>query len=78
VDRTVQPSERSVFLFTSSEVAVGKIIDKLEVNSVDPSQAARWLLLADTALRLWEKQADAKRDSVDHKLEDHLPMGKVS
>jgi hypothetical protein len=78
VDRTVQPSERSVFLFTSSEVAVGKIIDKLEVNSVDPSQAARWLLLTETALRLWEKQADAKRDGADHKREDHLPMGEVS
>jgi hypothetical protein len=74
----VQPSERSVFLFTSSEVAVGRIIDKLDVNSVDPSQAARWLLLADTALRLWEKQADAKRDSVEPQPEDHLPMGKVS
>jgi hypothetical protein len=57
---------------------VGRIIDNLDVDSVDPSQAARWLLLAETALRLWEKQADAKRDGADHKREDHLPMGEVS
>jgi hypothetical protein len=57
---------------------VGRIIDNLDVDSVDPSQAARWLLLTETALRLWEKQADAKRDGADHKREDHLPMGEVS
>jgi hypothetical protein len=53
---------------------VGRIIDKPEALSEGSAQAARWLSLAETALRLWE-HADDKDDDADHKPRD-LPLDK--
>ena len=54
---------------------MGRIIDKPDVFSVDSAQAARWLSLADIALRIWA-QADEKHDDTDHKPRD-LPLDKA-